>query len=43
MLDLLAFVTAANLNAVKAKHDQSRARLEQAEHIASALDLDMRG
>ena len=36
LLDLLAFVTAANLNAVKAKHDQSRGRLEQAEHIANS-------
>ncbi|MGR8964224.1 hypothetical protein [Rhizobium leguminosarum] len=42
LLDLLAFVTAANLNAVKAKHEQSRARLEQAEHIATDLGLDMR-
>lgn len=42
LLDLLAFVTAANLNAVKAKYDQSLGRLEQAEHIATALDLDMR-
>ncbi|WP_222320768.1 hypothetical protein [Rhizobium leguminosarum] len=42
LLDLLAFVTAANLNAVKARHDQSRGRLEQAERIATALDLDMR-
>lgn len=42
LLDLLAFVTAANLDAVKAKHDQSRGRLEQAEHIATALGLDMR-
>ncbi|MGR9259171.1 hypothetical protein [Rhizobium leguminosarum] len=41
LLDLLAVVTAANLNAVKAKHDQSRGRLKQAEHIASALDLDI--
>ncbi|WHO79665.1 hypothetical protein [Rhizobium leguminosarum] len=40
--DLLAFVTAANLNAVKAKHDHSQGRLEQAEHIATALVLDMR-
>ncbi|MGO7397413.1 hypothetical protein ACCS88_06055 [Rhizobium ruizarguesonis] len=40
--DLLAFVTAANLNAVKAKHDQSRGRLTHAERIATALDLDMR-
>ncbi|WP_197731748.1 HAD family hydrolase [Rhizobium ruizarguesonis] len=42
LLDLLAFVTAVNLNSVKAKHDQSRGRLEQAEHIATALDLDAR-
>ncbi|MFF0952205.1 hypothetical protein ACFYE9_32675 [Rhizobium leguminosarum] len=42
LLDLLAFVTAANLNGVRAKHDQSRGRLEEAEHIATAPDLDMR-
>ena len=42
MTDLLAFVTAANLNAVKAKHDHSRERLQQAEQIAVAVNLDMR-
>ncbi|MGM4884783.1 hypothetical protein [Rhizobium sp. 62_C5_N11_2] len=42
LLDLLAFVTAANLNAVKVKHDQSRGRLEQVEQIANALGLNMR-
>ncbi|WSH67666.1 hypothetical protein U8Q05_28125 (plasmid) [Rhizobium ruizarguesonis] len=42
LLDLLAFVTAANLNAVKAMHDQSQGRLEQVENIATALGLDMR-
>lgn len=41
LTDLLAFVAAANLNAVKAKHDHSRERLEQAEQIATALNLDM--
>lgn len=40
--DLLAFVTAVNLNAVKAKHDHSRERLQQAEQIAAAVNLDMR-
>ncbi|MDI5929022.1 ParB/RepB/Spo0J family partition protein [Rhizobium leguminosarum] len=42
LLELLAFVTAANLNGVKAKHDQSRSRLENAEQIAVAVGLDMR-
>lgn len=42
LTDLLAFVTAANLNAVKAKHDHSRERLQQAEQIAVAVNLDMR-
>lgn len=41
LTDLLAFVTAANLNAVKAKHDHSRERLQQAEQIAAAVNLDM--
>ncbi|WP_349958076.1 ParB/RepB/Spo0J family partition protein [Rhizobium sp. ZPR3] len=41
LLDLLAFVTAANLNGVKAKHDQSRSRLENVEQIAVAVGLDM--
>ncbi|UIY31000.1 ParB/RepB/Spo0J family partition protein [Neorhizobium galegae] len=43
LLELLAFVTAANLNGVKAKHDQSRSRLDNAEQIAAAVGLDMRG
>ncbi|MQW85988.1 ParB/RepB/Spo0J family partition protein [Sinorhizobium saheli] len=42
LLELLAFVTAANLNGVKAKHDQSRSRLENAGRIAEAVALDMR-
>jgi ParB family transcriptional regulator, chromosome partitioning protein len=42
LLDLLAFTTAANLNAVKAKHDHSKARLDNAERIAEAVNLDMR-
>ncbi|MGW9949828.1 hypothetical protein J2W92_005179 [Rhizobium leguminosarum] len=42
LLELLAFVTAANLNGVKAKHDQSRSRLDNAEQVAVAVGLDMR-
>lgn len=42
LLELLAFVTAANLNAVKAKHDHSKQRLANAEQIAEAVGLDMR-
>ncbi|NSL25090.1 ParB/RepB/Spo0J family partition protein [Agrobacterium tumefaciens] len=42
LLELLAFVTAANLNAVDAKHDQSKQRLANAEQIAEAVGLDMR-
>jgi ParB family chromosome partitioning protein len=42
LTELLAFVAAASLNAVKAKHDQSRNRLEHAEHIATAIGLGMR-
>ncbi|EJT04966.1 ParB/RepB/Spo0J family partition protein [Rhizobium sp. CCGE 510] len=42
LLELLAFVTAANLNGVKGKHDQSRSRLENAEQVAVAVGLDMR-
>ncbi len=42
LLELLAFVTAANVNGVKAKNDQSRRRLANAEQIAEAVDLDMR-
>ncbi|AYM10851.1 ParB/RepB/Spo0J family partition protein [Agrobacterium tumefaciens] len=41
LLELLAFVTAANVNAVKAKHDQSKQRLANAEQIAEAVGLDM--
>ncbi len=41
LLELLAFVTAANLNGIKAKHDQSRSRLENVEQIAVAVGLDM--
>jgi ParB family chromosome partitioning protein len=43
LLELLAFVTAANLNAVKAKHDHAKARLDNADRIAEAVGLDMRG
>ncbi|ABC90787.1 putative plasmid stabilization protein [Rhizobium etli CFN 42] len=42
LLELLAFVTAANLNGVKGKHDQSRTRLDNAEQVAVAVGLDMR-
>ncbi len=41
LLELLAFVTAANLNGVKAKHDQSRSRLANVEQVATAVGLDM--
>ncbi len=42
LLELLAFVTAANLNAVNAKHDHSKQRLANADQIAEAVGLDMR-
>ncbi|WFU07532.1 ParB/RepB/Spo0J family partition protein (plasmid) [Rhizobium sp. CB3171] len=42
LLELLAFVTAANLNGIKAKHDQSKGRLANAEQVAVAVGLDMR-
>lgn len=42
LLELLAFVTAANVNGVKAKNDQSKGRLANAEQIAEAVGLDMR-
>jgi ParB family chromosome partitioning protein len=41
LLELLAFVAAANLNGVKAKHEQSRDRLANVEQIAVAVGLDM--
>lgn len=41
LLELLAVVAAANLNAVRAKHDADPARLAQAEQVAGALALDM--
>lgn len=41
LVDLLAFVTAANLNGVKTKHDQSGSRLANVEQIAVAVGLDM--
>ena len=41
LLDLLAVVTAANLNAVQARYDASKARLAQAEQVAEAVKLDM--
>lgn len=43
LLELLAFVTAANLNAVKAKHDHAKARLDNADRIAEVVGLDMTG
>lgn len=42
LLDLLAVVTAANINAVEAKHDHDRERLTHADQLAAALKLDMR-
>lgn len=42
LTDLLAVVTAANLNAVSARHDASRSRIEQADQIAKTVNLDMR-
>ncbi len=41
LLELLAFVTAANVNGVRAKHDQSRSRLANVEQLATAVGLDM--
>jgi ParB family chromosome partitioning protein len=41
LTDLLAVVTAANLNAVNAKHDHSRDRLNHADEVAAALKLVM--
>ncbi|MUO87147.1 ParB/RepB/Spo0J family partition protein [Agrobacterium vitis] len=41
LTDLLAVVAAANLNAVNAKHDHSRDRLNHAGDVATALKLDM--
>lgn len=42
LLDLLAVVTAANVNAVVARHETSRERIGNADLLASALGLDMR-
>ncbi|MGX5805314.1 ParB/RepB/Spo0J family partition protein [Bradyrhizobium sp. Arg314] len=41
LLDLLAVVTAANLNAVSARYDASKSRLAQAGQVAEAVELDM--
>lgn len=41
LLDLLAVVTAANLNAVTGRYNASRSRLGQADAIAEAVELDM--
>lgn len=41
LLDLLAVVTAANLNAVAGRYNASRSRLGQADDIAEAVELDM--
>ncbi len=40
-LDLLAVVTAANLNAVVARHENGRERIAQADLLAEAVGLDM--
>lgn len=40
-LELLAVVTAANLNAVRARHEADPARLAQAGQVADAVALDM--
>ncbi|MGX9147219.1 ParB/RepB/Spo0J family partition protein [Mesorhizobium sp. 128a] len=42
LLDLLAVVTAANLNAVVARHDTVKQRIAQADVMAAAVGLDMR-
>ncbi|CAK7262399.1 MULTISPECIES: hypothetical protein [unclassified Shinella] len=42
LTELLAVVTAANLNAVSARYDASRSRIEQADQIARTVALDMR-
>jgi ParB family chromosome partitioning protein len=41
LLDLLAVVAAANLNAVAGRHNASRSRLRQADDLAEAVELDM--
>lgn len=41
LVDLLAVVTAANLNAVSARYDSSKSRLGQAQQVAEAVKLDM--
>ncbi|ESY35264.1 plasmid stabilization protein [Mesorhizobium sp. LNJC384A00] len=41
LLDLLAVVTAANLNAVVARHDTGKQRVAQADVMAAAVGLDM--
>ncbi|MER8995560.1 ParB/RepB/Spo0J family partition protein [Mesorhizobium sp. M0678] len=42
LLDLLAVVTSANLNAVVARHEPGKARIANADLMAEALGLDMR-
>ncbi|WP_189524075.1 ParB/RepB/Spo0J family partition protein [Mesorhizobium sp. M8A.F.Ca.ET.165.01.1.1] len=42
LLDLLAAVTAANVNAVVARHETSRERIANADTLAEAVGLDMR-
>ncbi|MER9414058.1 ParB/RepB/Spo0J family partition protein [Mesorhizobium sp. M0589] len=42
LLDLLAVVAAANLNAVVARHDAGKQRVAQADLMAAAVGLDMR-
>jgi ParB family chromosome partitioning protein len=41
LVDLLAVVTAASLNAVSARYDASKSRLAQANQVAEAVKLDM--
>lgn len=41
LLDLLALVTAANLDAVSTRQGNGRGRMVQAERLAEAVDLDM--
>lgn len=41
LLELMAVVTAANINAVEAKHDHDRDRLAHADQLAAVLKLDM--
>lgn len=42
LIDLLAVVTAANLNAVSARYNASKSRLAEADLVAEAVTLDMK-